>query len=137
MNNIERQFNHNYVVVSALSNLEYENHIKQFYRYLKYDWKRWIFFRIKNTIFTANSHFILCKISLSQWERKYRFQKIDDRKYYHEKTRILITDPKLRDMIDFIHNMDFLDWVPNAVYDDDKYLVDYDHIMININYSKL
>lgn len=123
------------------SHEHYRVHLSEFGGYLKEDWKRWAVMQIKQAMVQGRNTLYLFTMKKKDWKTGktvLNFWKknpiaIEDQKYYHTKTNVIITNKWLRSVIDFLTDIG-LEWYPVATQNTETWTMNYNQIHGIIKY---
>lgn len=93
-----------------------KSHMLKFYETLRSNWKVWVIYQLKYAIISGHKYIVsgmLKKDEYTKGKTLFNMKKWDSipKKYYHEKTNVLILADGWRNYIDFITNLG-LSWYP-------------------------
>ena len=125
---------------SVEENEHYRQHIQDFGKYLKGDWKRWTVMQIKQAMVQGKTTMYLFTMKRKDWKKAKNILNFwkdipeKDIKYYHKQANVIITNDWLRSVIDYLNDIG-MEWMPVATQSTESLTLNYNQIHAIIKYT--
>jgi hypothetical protein len=118
---------------------QYRQHLEDFGKYLKSDWKRWSVMQIKQAMVQGKNTMYLFSMKGKDWKKAKNILNFwkdipeNDLKYYHKETNVIITNEWLRTVIDYLSAIG-MEWMPVATQSTESLTLNFNQIHAVIKY---